>query len=186
MFSDKSTDEQTVDSVLEGNTEDFKEIVGRYQSYIFSIGMRMFRNEDDSLDFVQDVFIKVFNELGSYKKKAPFRSWIIRVAYNYGINILKAKKADVELLEDSASSEPSPESRYARDEMIEILRKAIEYLPEQYRICLDLYFFMGFKYIEIEKMTGYPVNTIKSHVLRAKQMLRDRLRGSIAEDYYEM
>jgi len=186
MLRDKATDEEIVDSVLDGNAENFKDIVSRYQSYIFSIGMRMFRNEDDSLDFVQDVFIKVFNELKSYKKKAPFRSWIIRIAYNYGINLLKAKKADIELFEDSVSAEPTPENRYARDETVGILRRAIDDLPDQYRICLDMYFFMGFKYIDIEKITGFPVNTIKSHVLRAKQILRDRLRGSIAEDYYEM
>ena len=75
---------------------------------------------------------------------------------------------------------------HIKDETISLLRNAMNKLPEQYRICVDLYFYMGMKYAEIEGITGYPVNTIKSNVLRAKQILRDRLRGSIAEDYHEM
>jgi len=51
---------------------------------------------------------------------------------------------------------------------------------------VELYFFMGLTYGEIGRITGYPVNTIKSNVLRAKTMLRDELKGTIAEDYNEL
>ena len=59
-------------------------------------------------------------------------------------------------------------------------------LPEKYRVCIDLYFFYGLPYAEISAMTGFPVNTIKSHVSRAKRMLRDSLRETMAEGNDEM
>ncbi len=186
MLNDIYPDERIIRQVLNGDIEKFRIIVERYQSHLYGIGMRFFKNADDSDDFVQDVFIKVFNELRSFKGKAPFRSWLVRIAYNYGINKIKAAKADNVSFEESVSAEPTPEQRHIKDEAIRLLRTAINSLAERYRICVDLYFFMGLKYGEIESITGYPVNTIKSNVLRAKQILRDRLRGSIAEDYHEM
>ncbi len=186
MQSENSTDEQVLRDVIRGDAEKFKIIVERYQAYIFSIGMRFFRNEDDSYDFVQDVFLKAFNELGTFKGKAFFRSWLVRIAYNYGINRIKEKRIREEDINERASEESTPEKDHLKYETVVLLRKAIDDLPEKYRICVDLYFFMGFKYNEIESITGYPVNTIKSNVLRAKQILRDKLRGSIAEDYNEM
>jgi RNA polymerase sigma-70 factor (ECF subfamily) len=186
MLNDIYPDERIIRQVLNGDIQSFEFIVKRYQSYIYSIGMRFFKNTDDSNDFVQDVFLKVYNELGSFKGKAPFRSWLIRIAYNYGINKIKAGKFDSVIFEESASVEATPEDRHIKDEAITLLRTAIDNLPEHYRICLDLYFFSGLKYIDIGSITGYPVNTIKSNVLRAKQILRNKLRGSIAEDYDEM
>jgi RNA polymerase sigma-70 factor (ECF subfamily) len=183
MLNDIYPDERIVRQVLNGDTDSFRTIVKRYQTYIYSIGMRFFKNTDDSNDFVQDVFLKVYNELKSFKGKAAFRSWLIRIAYNFGINKIKAGKLDNVVFEESVSGEPTPEQSHIKDETISLLRRAIDNLPEQYRICVDLYFFMGLKYTEIESITGYPINTIKSNVLRAKLILRDKLRGSIAEDY---
>lgn len=186
MLIDKSSDEQIVREVVNGDVERFRIIINRYQNHIFSIGMRFFRNKDDSDDYVQDIFLKAFNELGSYKERAPFRVWLIRIAYNYGINIVKAKKSQSLINEDELSDESTPEKSHVKDETIAILRKAIDALPDKYRICVDLFFFTGCKYTEIMEITGYPVNTIKSNVLRAKKILRNKLRGTIAEDYHEM
>ncbi|MBN2401616.1 MAG: sigma-70 family RNA polymerase sigma factor [Spirochaetes bacterium] len=186
MQNDIHPDERIVRQVLNGDIECFRVIVSRYQSYIYSIGMRFFRNNDDSNDFVQDVFLKVYNELKSFRGSAPFRSWLTRIAYNFGINRINAKKIDKVIFEESISGEPTPEQIHLKDETINLLRRTVDLLPEQYRVCVDLYFYMGLKYADIESITGYPVNTIKSNVLRAKQILRDKLRGSIAEDYHEM
>ena len=88
--------------------------------------------------------------------------------------------------EELAADDMTPERSHLRKEIREVLMEAVRKLPERYRICVDLYFFMGLTYGEISEITGYPVNTIKSNVLRAKIMLRDELKGTIAEDYHEL
>ena len=186
MFDKRLPDEQIVGKVLNGDTESFREIVNAYQSHIFNIGMRFFKNRDDALDFVQDVFFKAYNEIESYKRKAPFRAWLFKIAYNMGINRIKERKVENVQIEDSISGNLNTEKDFIRDEAMNALFKAVNSLPEQYRICIDLYFFLGLKYADIKSITGYPVNTIKSNVLRAKNILRDKLRGNIAEDYNEM
>lgn len=180
------TDEQIVKQVLLGRTDSLKIIIERYQKKIFCIGLRFYNNEEDSYDFTQEVFIKAFESLGSYAGRAPFRFWLTKIAYNHAINRINAKRIESEIPEQIQSRDTTPEAEHMRGEICGILHNAVKQLPSQYRICVDLYFFLGLTYNEISEITGYPVNTIKSNVLRAKKMLRDELRGTIAEDYHEL
>jgi len=71
----------------------------------------------------------------------------------------------------------TPERITLRNAAREAVRAAIKELPERFRICIDLFFFYDRSYQEIEAITGIPVNTIKSHVFRAKILLREKLDG---------
>ena len=183
----EQTDEQIIKRILYGDTEEFRIIVARYQRQIFNIGLRFFKNEHDSYDFVQEVFIKAFQKLSTFRGLSPFRFWLMKIAYNTGINNIKAFKNDGSIESVIVPSlEKSPEKKHLEEEVRKLLLDAIDKLPERYRICLDFYFFYGFSYSEINGITGYPVNTIKSNVFRAKKELRNALSGTIAEDYHEM
>ena len=186
MDNEHKTDEQIVKQVLFGGIESFRIIVERYQKRIFGIGMRFLSNRDDSYDFTQEVFIRAFESLKSYAGRAPFRFWLTKIAYNHGINRIGAKRTAPEVPEEIPAGDTTPETGHLRGEIPELVTEAITGLPARYRICVDLYFFMGLTYNEISEITGYPVNTIKSNVLRAKTMLRDELKGTIAEDYHEL
>ncbi len=190
MFSgenDQFTDEQIVRKVIQGHEELFRIIVERYQKKIFAIGMRFYRNEDDSNDFVQDVFMKAYDNLAAFRGDSRFYSWIVKIAYNHGINSVRSRKPGGSIEDDAVPYYgPPPETVCLRNEIRDVLMKALNELPERYRICVDMYFFFNLSYGEIHEITGYPVNTIKSHVLRSKYMLRDMLRGTAAEAYHEM
>ncbi len=182
------SDEYIVRQVQKGDFEFYSLIVERYQDRIFSIGMRFFYDRDDSADFTQEVFLKAFKKIDSFREIALFKYWLIKLAYNHGINIKKSsrdKNIDFNCDEIQSGYEP-PEKNHIYSEIKQILVDEINMLPERYRICIDFYFFMGLKYNEISEITGYPVNTIKSDVLRAKNILRQKLKGTIAEDYHEM
>ncbi len=190
MKTDILTDESVVREIQKGRVSFFRVIVERYEKKIFSMGMRFFYNRDDSLDFSQEVFLKLYGQIDKYREIAPFRFWLYKLAYRHGLNM--KKKFDSrdtiseynDLYVEDWHSEP--ERMNSMDRIREILLKAIDELPERYRICLDFYFFMGLKYREIGEITGYPVNTIKSDVLRAKKILRQTLKGTEAEIYDEM
>ncbi len=187
MKKDQVPDEILIKQVILGETSSYREIVERYQKQIYGIGMRFFKNYEDSCDFVQEVFIRAYNNLKTFKGSAPFKHWLTRIAYNFGINQIQGTKpeSDVSCCVVPAR-ESSPEESHLTEEVRVLLRDAIDGLPERYRLSVDLYFFMGLTYKEINEITGVPVNTIKSDVLRAKQILRDSLKGTIAEDYHEI
>jgi RNA polymerase sigma-70 factor (ECF subfamily) len=149
--------------------------------------MRFFKNYEDASDFVQEVFIRAYNNLRTFKGKSPFRHWLTKIAYNFGINQVHGAKQESDIASCVVvARDESPEESHLSREVSVLLTKAISGLPERYRISVDLYFYMGLTYNQIHEITGVPVNTIKSDVLRAKQILRDSLKGTIAEDYDEI
>lgn len=187
MKNNQAPDEIIIKNVIHGDTASFKTIVERYQKQIYGIGMRFFKNYEDAYDFVQEVFIRAYRNLTSFKGRSPFRNWLTKIAYNFGINQIQGKKQESDIdAHVIQAPEETPERIHTLDEIRGLLNEAIDSLPERYRVALDLYFFGGFTYRQIHEITGVPVNTIKSDVLRAKQMLRDALRGTIAEDYHEL
>jgi len=181
------SDEDAVRRVLAGDTGLFSLLVERYSRKVFGMGLMFFKNHDDASDFMQDVFIRAYGNLHTLRGGSKFYYWLMRVAYNHGVNMVKAGRNAASLVDcDLFAGADNTEVRHLRSETERIVREAVSALPEKYRVCIDLFFFYGLPYAEISDMTGFPVNTIKSHVSRAKRMLRDSLRASMTEVNDEM
>lgn len=170
-------DEIIIRQVLEGDIEAFALLIKSYQARILRLGYGFYKRQEDAEDFAQDVFLKAYSALPSFKGKSSFSTWLVRIAYNTGING-KKRTGRYELLDSEPidSRNLGPEELSIRNETINSLKKAMGGLPEKYALCLDLYFAMGMKYEDISEVTGFPVNTIKSHVFRAKRDLREALK----------
>jgi len=165
-----------VERVLAGETELFGELVRRHQKAVYGLGLSFFRNGEDAADFVQDVFLKAFRSIASFQGRSRFSTWLYRIAYNTAINGVKRRKEYRSLAENEEIPDfESPERLALRSAAQAAVAEALKELPERYRICIDLYFYYDRSYPEIEAVTGFPVNTIKSHVFRAKQLLREGL-----------
>ena len=169
-------DEVLVAMVLDGRTDAFAELTRRHQRRVLRIGYGFFRNSEDAADFAQDVMLKAYTALASFRGASKFSTWLTRIAYNAAINEVRRRPRYDPLEFDPVDvRELTPEDRHLREETMAALRRAMEDLPAKYAVCLDLYFYLGMKYGEISEATGFPVNTIKSHVFRAKRDLREAL-----------
>jgi len=164
-------------AVLAGDSGAFTALAQKYRKRLFSLGYGFFRNPDDADDFVQDVLVKVYVSLASFRFESLFSTWLMRIAYNTAINSVKRKREYTSLAEDFDVADPGagPEDEHLRGCSIEAIREALSTLPERYRVCIDMFFFYDMPYADISEVTGLPVNTIKSHVFRAKKLLRTRL-----------
>lgn len=164
-------------AVLAGNTEAFSIIASKYQKRVYSLGMSFFKNHDDSEDFVQDIMLKTFSALPKFRGESSFSTWLMRIAYNSAINSVKRKREFVSAFDDFEikTNDLTPEERQIQNCVKNAIRRAVNDLPEKYRICIDLYFFYDMPYADIESVTGIPVNTIKSHIFRSKKILKTEL-----------
>lgn len=162
---------------LAGNSGAFAVLAEKYRKRIFSLGYGFFRNADDTEDFIQDVLVKMYVSLGSFRGESKFSTWLMRIAYNTAINSIKRRREYTSLAEDFEIASPgdNPEEAHLRDCSRLAILSALETLPERYRVCVDMYFFYDMPYADISEVTGLPVNTIKSHVFRAKKLLKERL-----------
>ena len=147
-----------------------------------SLGMSFFKNEADSEDFVQEVFIKAYTNLSKFKGNASFPTWLTSIAYNTAINAKNRRKEYLPISDENniESKTLSPEKNHIRKMTVLAVREAVKNLSENEAICIELYFFYDNSHAEISEIMGLPVNTIKSHIFRAKKILREKLRG-----YYE-
>jgi RNA polymerase sigma-70 factor (ECF subfamily) len=163
--------------ILAGNSGAFATLSEKYRKRVFSLGYSFFRNADDAEDFVQDVLVKMYVSLSSFRGESKFSTWLMRIAYNTAINSVKRKREYTTLAEDFDIVDPgdNPEEEHMRACSRKAILEALESLPERYRVCVDMYFFYDMPYADISEVTGLPVNTIKSHVFRAKKLLRERL-----------
>lgn len=170
-------EEQLISAAKAGDSRAFAELVCKYERRIRSLGMSFFKNTSDCDDFVQDVCIKIFKGLPAFRGDSLFSTWILRIAYNTAVNSIKRRKEFVSLPQefDILDTSLTPEEKQIRDVTAKVIRDCVAELPEKFRSCLDLYFYYDMSYVEISVITDLPVNTIKSHVFRAKKILKDRL-----------
>jgi RNA polymerase sigma-70 factor (ECF subfamily) len=169
-------DEMIVVRVVAGQKDRFRHLVKRHERAVYGMGMSFLRNGEDAADFTQEVFLKAYRNLPYFEGRSRFSTWLYKIAYNTAVNNVRRKKefhslAGEEQIVDGETPERSLLRAAARDAVLD----AVGELPERYRVCVDLFFFYDRSYLEIEMITGFPVNTIKSHVFRAKKLLRDKL-----------
>jgi RNA polymerase sigma-70 factor (ECF subfamily) len=145
------------------------------------MGLSFLRNAEDAGDFTQEVILKVYRSLSRFEGRSRFSTWLYRVAYNTALNGVNRRKEYHSLVEGKAEFEASdcdtPERQLIRKAAKEAVLASLKELPERYRVCIDMFFFYDRSYQEIEAVTGFPVNTVKSHVFRAKRLLREKLKA---------
>ena len=186
-----------IGQILAGQKELFRVLVKRYESAVYGMGIGFFHNAEDASDYSQEVFLKIFRSLPQFEGRSRFSTWLYRIAYNTALNRVKEKKNYRSLAEVDAAPDQTrgtvkpiggfvinggkfadmdtPERKTLRNAIREAVLEGVKDLPERYRVCVDLFFFYDRSYQEIEMITGYPVNTVKSHVFRAKKLLREKL-----------
>ncbi len=173
-----------VNNILSGETNGFNEIIENYKRLVSHIVFKMVPNNFDREDLCQDVFVKVYQNLGKFKFESKLSTWIARIAYNRCINFLEKKKVPLfddvvkneEITVDSMESNvKTPEAVVEERNLSDILNSEINQLPKQYQLIVTLYHIDELTYEEIGKITGMPDGTVKSHLFRGRKLLKDRL-----------
>jgi len=177
---------ELISQVLKGNMNAFTFLVNRYQKLVVHITGRLIQRQDELEDVCQEVFLKVYQNLGKYRSECKLSTWIATIAYNTSINYLrKFKKFDEVEPDDSSAFRNLAESKaadYEQTDLHRYVREQIERLPVQYRTVLTLYYLEEFSYLEIEQITGMPEGTVKNYLFRAKTLLKEKLKSVVDEN----
>ena len=178
--TNRMNDSELIGQILNGNMNAFTFLVNRYQKLVVHITGRLIQRQDELEDVCQDVFLKVYQNLGKYRNECKLSTWIATIAYNTSINYLrKFKKGDEVNPDDSTAFRNLTEYKsndFEKTDLHRYIRDQIELLPVQYRTVLTLFHLEEFSYQEIEQITGMPEGTIKSYLFRAKALLKEKLK----------
>lgn len=166
---------------LAGQSEAFEALVAKYKNLVFSIALHTLSNKNDAADATQEVFLKAWANLSKYNADFSFKTWIARITVNHCINLnQKSRRITVwneEEMEMVASGTGCPEEALLNSERRDAVKKAIEGLPEMYRVVIQLYHQQSMTYEEICNVTGHPMSIVKNRIYRARKLLAENLRA---------
>jgi RNA polymerase sigma-70 factor, ECF subfamily len=165
--------------VGQGDMEAFKLLVDAHQTRVINTISKMLSSDSEAEDLAQQVFIRVWKSAPRYKPTAKFTTWLFKITRNLVFNELRRRRPFVGSIEDQSEPLDRPENEPDRvlldDELQEMIKKAIESLPEVQRMAIILRRYEEMPYEEIGSILGLTVPAVKSTLFRARAALRERL-----------
>ena len=171
-------DEELVQRTRDGDAQAFDALVRRYLRPALAVALEFADGTDDAEDLVQETFHRTLRKLGRFDERRPFRPWFFSILRNSGRNLVARRNRwrTVPLPESLVAKRRSPFDDASSAEIRERLSAAIERLPEMQRGCFRLYDVEGFTGEEVADMLGIAPGTVRTHLHRARQSLRESLR----------
>lgn len=163
-----------------GDNAAFAELVRRHQGKVRGLLLRLTGNSTLADDLAQEVFLRAYRGLVGFEGRSRFSTWIYRIAYNVFLNHRSRSKDLAALPQGFESNAAAPDNELSptRFDMRSDLAAAITELPERYRVVVTLYYLEDVSYPEIAEILDLPLGTIKTHLHRAKKLLREHLNGA--------
>ncbi len=157
----------------------FEELVNRYSRKLYWQIRHLVVDHDDSDDLLQNVFLKVWNNIGSFKGDSQLFTWLYRIAYNESITFLNKKKAQLSIddMDDGIANTLEGDSYFDGDETQILLQEAISTLPDKQRAVFTMKYYDEMKYEDMSEITGTSVGALKASYHIAVQKISTYIRS---------
>jgi len=157
----------------------FAELLRRHQGKVRGLLLRLAGDRTLADDLAQEAFLRSYRGLAGFEGRARFSTWLYRIAYNVYLNHRSRTKVHAALPENFENGTAAPESAMSqsRSDLRRDLVTAIGELPDRYRAVIMLYYLEDVSYPEIAEILELPIGTVKTHLHRAKRLLRTHMHG---------
>jgi RNA polymerase sigma-70 factor (ECF subfamily) len=175
---------------LMATERDFEDIYREHHRKVFNLCAYLLNSSIAAEDAAHEVFIRVQRRMDTYDPALPFSSWILKVASNYCIDILRRRGLEKRLFGvdtseslDVSSDKPGPLTQVLTAERGEAVRRVLGSLPDKFRVPIVLTYYSEYSYDQIAAAMRIPRNTVATLLFRGKQLLREKLKK---EKHHEM
>lgn len=168
-----------------GDQDAFSVLVRLHQRQVYNLALRMLRDPEEANEATQEVFLSAWQGLRHFREEARFSTWLYRIAYRHCLKVAESRRRDAAARAELAaevSRAQRPESvmtttlaRDAEAQVREAVRAEIALLPPKYRAALILRHIQDLSYEEIADVMRAPIGTVKTHLFRARALLKERL-----------
>ena len=173
--SDKSNEQSLIKACVNGDSKAFKTLYDQHVDTMYAICLRYMSNSDEAKDALQEGFIRVFKNLGSFKFTGSFEGWLKRIFVNISIEQIRKRKlhSDVEDYRQDANLVTFQKTgTIDAEEMM----KVVALLPTGYRTVFNMYVVDGYSHKEIAEHLGITESTSKSQLFKARKQLQNLLK----------
>ena len=175
MTQRDDNDAELVAKSLSGSDKAFRTLVERYQPLVYSVVRGVLGDSDTAEDVVQEVFIKVFKGLHTYRGDAKLSTWMYRIARNEAVNAGRRPTPQTTSVENVVLEAPAgegPDEAFRKKAIRENLEQSLARLEDNYRLVLELRYMGEMSYAEIGDVMELPIGTVKTYIHRAKVELK--------------
>ncbi len=187
------TDLHLIASLREGSERAYEELLIRFQQPVYALALRLLDDQSEACDVVQEVFLKVFRNVGSFRGQSTLKTWIYRITVNEAHNarrwFFRHRRAEVELDKNPDESRNwkeiipdrsrSPFDAAFDNERHILIEAALNRINPIFREAVALRDISDLAYEEIAEILGVSLGTVKSRILRGREALREELVGSL-------
>lgn len=174
-----------IEKAKKGDQVAFTFLLDYYWNEVYGFMLKRTENETDAEDIAIETFAKAFDKIAVYNPEYGFNTWLIAIAKNVHIDMLRKKKSSlfVEITDEEdqqaytvADSTPTVEDQLIKDQNLSSLLDCIKQLKPQYQEVIQLRYFQELSYQEIAEQLNEPLNNVKIKLLRAKKLLAEIIR----------
>lgn len=186
-------DQEYIDAVLKGDAGAFEPLVKKYQPRIFATVRRYARRDSEVADIVQEIWLKAFSRLSTFRGDAPFEHWLMRLAVRTCYDFLRSHQRN---REDMMADLSEPETdwlerfgvdpgsaRHDEDAARQLVERLLDQLPPKARLVITLLEIEGRSIKEIAALTGWSLPLVKVRAFRARQEMRKLLERMTIDKY---
>ena len=183
-----------IEKTLKGDIHSFESIVKDYNMMVYTLAYRVLKNKEEAEELAQDVFLKVYQSLGSFNRTSKLSTWIYRITYNASISKYKSHKRKIDAIEINNSIEfnisdsTDTHRNISFKEKQEIINDSLLKLPETEKIIVTLYYYEELPIKEIAEIIGITPQNVKIKLYRSRKKLYNELKDKVGQqkiDYYE-
>lgn len=186
-------DQPYIDRTLKGDMTAFTVLVDRYKYMVYTLAMRMVKNQEEAEEIAQDTFLKVYKGLGGFRGGSKFSTWVYKIAYYRSLDYIKRldKHSDVSLIEGYLEHDMEVDDhfmdRLEKNEKKNAIKEALKLLSSDDSVVITLHYFEELSLNEISSIMNLSANNVKVKLFRArkrlKQVLINVLEPEIIENY---
>ena len=176
-------DMQLVKASQRGDQDAFALLVQRHQRFVFNLSLRMVQDYEDASEVTQEAFLAAWQGLPSFRSEARFATWLYRITYHCCLRQLEQRKRERDLqaviqaehILNDVNRERRTEDILELRERQAVVLDQLTQLPTKYRSVLVLRHLQEMTYEEMANILSMPIGTIKTHLFRARQLLKERM-----------
>jgi len=182
-------DNEIISRVLQGEQNAYAELVNRYQSYVFTLTLRLIKSREDAEEVAQDVFIKAYRSLADFRGESKFSTWLYTITNTTSISFLRKKRLNMDSLDNEKVFEVADNhnSGFRADTIekkskVNMVNQAITLLNPDDAEIITLFYKAEQTLEEISKILGLETNTVKVRLHRARTRLKEKMEKYFSEE----
>ena len=181
-----------IDKVLNGDVNAYASLVDKHKNMIFSIALKIVRNREDAEEIAQDVFVKVYQSLVTFKKESKFSTWLYRIVYNAAISKTRKKNLETtninyDIVENYSEDEINDNlNRLEENEQKKIINTVLKKLNVEDHLLVTLYYFEEKSVEEISEIANISQSNVKVKLFRTRKKLYGEIQRLIKSQHKEI